>query len=745
MNYLILMVGAPASGKSTFIKNMMWDPYTLSPDKIRLTYQSPTLSVNGNFQTPMNNDYRVWEYLMQMIEFRMQNGDTTIIDATHTKVEYFSKYKKLAEVYGYRMFAIDFRNVPIAKCLENNKLRLATQEVYKFVPEEAIHSMYENSQKLIIPNYVKVLNYDDLDTIRNTFTYRIHNYDKYDGITVIGDVHGCIDPINSLPDLSLKNWLYIFIGDYVDRGINNAEVLQYMMKVCQLQNVIALKGNHEIHLWRWATDQEGKSDEFNNFTKLQIESVGISKSDVKHWYKNLVPMIYFNYNNKKFLVTHGGISTIPDNLLFINNNSFIKGTGRYDNMEEVNDSFLKTTDENTYQIHGHRNINNVPIRYNDRCYNLEGKVEFGGYLRTLAITKSEDGVNIAEIEIPNLKVKPNIFPISRFNPIENKSIITTLLNSRDIRTKIQESNNSIVSFNFDKDVFYKRRWNDLNVKARGLFININTGKVVARSYDKFFNIGERKETSLDALYETFKYPVVAYKKENGFLGMLGYDAESDSLLFTSKSLMDGKYATLFKSVLLQYTIRSGHNSDVYFNMLKQYIKETNHGLVFEVIESQKDPHIIEQSVVKLVLLAAVNLEFKFKQTSYNDLCKLQSKFGFEVKKDCGVFNTQKDLEEFIQETYNAGTSIHHEGFVLEDANNFMVKYKTPYYKYWKNIRTQVQKYSLGNDIDSNFINDEFLIWLKNNYDPDKLTANINIPELRYEWLENKIFNKLDIR
>lgn len=36
---------------------------------------------------------------------------------------------------------------------------------------------------------------------------------------------------------------------------------------------------------------------------------------------------------------------------------------------------------NYYQIHGHRNTKQVPIRVNDRVFNLEGRVEFGGNLR----------------------------------------------------------------------------------------------------------------------------------------------------------------------------------------------------------------------------------------------------------------------------------------------------------------------------------------------------------------------------
>jgi tRNA splicing ligase len=43
-------------------------------------------------------------------------------------------------------------------------------------------------------------------------------------------------------------------------------------------------------------------------------------------------------------------------------------------------------------------------------------------------------------------------------------------------------------------------------------------EVAARSYDKFFNLDEVPMTEFESLKETFKYPLVAYIKENGYLG-----------------------------------------------------------------------------------------------------------------------------------------------------------------------------------------------------------------------------------
>lgn len=64
---------------------------------------------------------------------------------------------------------------------------------------------------------------------------------------------------------------------------------------------------------------------------------------------------------------------------------------------------------------------------------------------------------------------------------------------------VERKYGDISSFNFSAGAFFNKIWDEQTVKARGLYINTKTGKVVARSYDKFFNIGERPETQMDAL------------------------------------------------------------------------------------------------------------------------------------------------------------------------------------------------------------------------------------------------------
>jgi len=79
----------------------------------------------------------------------------------------------------------------------------------------------------------------------------------YDKIFVIGDIHGCLDMLNRLMDKIAwrpDDDLLIFLGDYVDRGENCKEVVDYLiaMRRCSL-NVNCLLGNHDAMFLEYLT------------------------------------------------------------------------------------------------------------------------------------------------------------------------------------------------------------------------------------------------------------------------------------------------------------------------------------------------------------------------------------------------------------------------------------------------------------------------------------------------------------
>ena len=74
---LVLMHGAPGSGKSTFIKKLGLEYLTISADTIRLLFSEPEVMVVDNhscMQFSRKYDKEVWELIFKALEERMKNG-----------------------------------------------------------------------------------------------------------------------------------------------------------------------------------------------------------------------------------------------------------------------------------------------------------------------------------------------------------------------------------------------------------------------------------------------------------------------------------------------------------------------------------------------------------------------------------------------------------------------------------------------------------------------------------------------
>lgn len=743
MRVLLLLRGSAGCGKSTYIKENGLKPYTLCADDIRLMCSSPIMSVNGEEQINQSNDKVVWNTLFRLLETRMQNGEFTVIDAINSKTAEMNKYKELAKNYRYRIYCVDMTDIPIEETKRRNAQR--ERESLKRVPDEVIEKFYSRFETQQIPSGIKVLKPDELDTI----WYKSLDLSNYKKVHILGDIHGCYSVLKEYIDTygGIKSdEAYIFLGDYIDRGIENAEVINWMIEQVNYPNMIFLEGNHERWLWMWANDLISRSKEFEFKTKPQLVKAGVSKKRVREFYRRLCQCAYFAYNGKTFVVTHGGISNMPDNFTVIATEQMIKGVGKYSDADDVDKSFTELSDENVYQIHGHRNITGTHIQVTDRTFNLQGDIEYGGNLRAIQITK--DGITPVEIK-NNVFVDPKEqAEETTINENVDMSVYELVENMRKSRYVYEKSFGRVSSFNFTRQAFERNVWNNIVTRARGLYIDTVDYKIVARSYDKFFNVNERPETMLSNLQYKLQFPVTAYVKENGFLGIVGWDSENDDLLITSKSSPTGDFSGYLKDNL--YTIYGEEK----INKMKEYIIKHNVSFVFECCDMINDPHIIEYPESKVVLLDVIKNQMKFDKLPYDKLVNLANEIGFVVKKKAFVIDNWGDFFEWYNEVTAEGYTYEGneiEGFVIEDSIGYMTKMKLHYYKFWKKLRgvaSSVFKYGNYKWTGSLLtpLENDFFGWCKTLYstlDKDELEAlkensYTNICSLRnmfFEWKE----------
>ena len=679
MRTLLLLRGTQASGKSTWVTENNLEPYTLSADKIRLNIANPVLNEDGSIEISQKYNKLTWELLYKYLEMRMENGDFTIIDATHSDIKLMNKYRDLANTYKYTIYYLEF-DTPLEECLKRNKERVG----YKYVPEKVIERTWEaikNKEKL--PSVLKKIN--SIDEIINFYTADVNEYKK---VIIIGDIHSCAEPLKEvLKDFSEEN-LYIFVGDYFDRGIQAIETFKIILDLLEKPNVILIEGNHENNsVKKFIYDEEKYTKSFDETTLqplLEEFELDYIKVGLKKIYKKLRQCYAFEFRGKKFLCTHGGLPLVPK-LALVSAREMIKGVGRYETEigEIYSENYKKGLCQDFIQVHGHRGINDGECSY---C--LEGRVEFGGELKILTI--DNDG-NIEKYGIKNdvynrgltIATRDSSEKIKNFQT-ENE-LINEMIASSFITVK--ECDYNLISLNFNRDAFNRKKWNDLTIKARGLFVDKDSGEVKIRSYNKFFNYGER-HVNLGYLHKYATYPIRVFKKYNGFLGLASI-IDGDVVL-TSKSVTSGKYKDIFQSIWdkVENEVKE---------LLKQTMIENNCTAVFEVVSPEYDPHIIKYDKEHLYLLDFIenkldldthNIDLGF---SENLMKKVEFSSNLLTKKEeLTRLENYDELYNFLHEKTMSLEEF--EGYVLCDNSGFMFKFKLPYYNLWKERRGWLERY-----------------------------------------------------
>ena len=726
------MRGAPGCGKSTWIREHGLEDYALSADNIRMMCAGPTLTVSGGVSINQNNDKAVWNILFQMLEVRMQNGEFTVIDATNSKAAEMNRYKELATEYKYRIYCVDLTNIPIEVAKERN----AARPELKRVPEFVIDRMYSRFATQKIPSGITVISPVELDKI----WMKPADFSDYKVVHHIGDVHGCYTALMKYFELNggmKDDEAYIFCGDLTDRGIENAEVVKFMLSIYNKPNVKLIEGNHEKWLKLWAEDEKTGSREFEAETRRQLDEGRVSKKEVRQLYRRIGQCVYYTYAGNKVIVTHAGISRLPENIVTVSATQMIKGVGDYDDFEAVADSFVRNTPDNCYQIHGHRNTKCVPTQVNERVFNLEGKIEFGGHLR--CVQAYPDGT------FKTFEVKNDVFrqpEPDRSEPPKNVHDAILALRGNEY---VQEKRfGDVSSFNFTKEAFYDKIWDAQTTRARGLYVDTVREKIVARAYDKFFNINERPETKLDSLQRTMAFPAVAYVKENGYLGIVSYNASDDSLFITTKSSPEGDFAIWLRKMLESFC------SAEKLEEMKLFVKENDVSLVFECVDVMNDPHIIEYENNALFLLDVVYNDVSYRKYGFDELCLVAERFGLAHKERAFVIESWQEFFDWYYtvtaEDYKWNGK-HIEGFVIEDAEGFMVKLKLAYYNFWKFMRSVAHETMGKGYVDKARISalhtpvaNLFYGWIKSLYGTKELPADIcSLRKAFFETDEGRAF------
>lgn len=275
------------------------------------------------------------------------------------------------------------------------------------------------------------------------------------------------------------------------------------------------------------------------------------------------------------------------------------------------------------------------------------------------------------------------------NHAENATLVRELRNNRLISEKTLPEN--ISSFHYRPEVMFKHKWSKQTITTRGLFINTLTNEIVIRAYDKFFNVNETRQTEYRALAENLTFPVTAWVKENGYLGLVGYDSSAGDLVFASKSTTEGEFAGWFRD-LFESTY------DARRDYLARYLETHNATMVCEVVLPARDPHIIEYRRDEIVLLELIKRQREYESLPETERDTVAKQLGIPQKKKAVVLDDWEAFEAWHKTIQGMGYLFDGkeiEGFVLEDAAGWHVKIKLDYYTFWKQLRSALDQLQKG--------------------------------------------------
>ena len=170
----------------------------------------------------------------------------------------------------------------------------------------------------------------------------------------------------------------------------------------------------------------------------------------------------------------------------------------------------------------------------------------------------------------------------------------------------------VLACNFTRKAFYKGAWDKTTAKARGLFIHAETGKIVGRGYEKFFNMDEPGHESEAQVRERLAYPAVARAKENGYLAII--------------TVFDGVLTVYSKGGATAYSrhaesILRAALTEEELTRLTEALTRMDSSLTVEVVDPFRDPHIVpyEQVTLYLLDLVANTAQFSVKPARFENL------------------------------------------------------------------------------------------------------------------------------
>jgi RNA ligase len=285
-------------------------------------------------------------------------------------------------------------------------------------------------------------------------------------------------------------------------------------------------------------------------------------------------------------------------------------------------------------------------------------------------------------------------------------------------------------YNYSRECVYTKKWDDITLKCRGLILD-NEGNLVAKSFDKFFNIEEINPSS----YPLNEDHCSVVEKEDGSLGILFY--YNNEWIFSSKGSFQSDQAIKGNEILKKYNIE-------YLNQEYTYI--------FEIIYPENRIVVDYQGEEKLVLLSVFKGEHEKSILTVKMASVILGCPYSKTLKETVKINSITDINQLVTDL-RADDWKNREGFILRFyPSNYRIKIKFAEYMRLHKIMTGLTIKSvfeilsnkqspievLGEVPDEIYLDiDQISDMLKNEYKVFEEICRKHFVRLRANWFKNK--------
>ncbi|KAJ1845934.1 trna ligase, partial [Coemansia sp. RSA 2708] len=249
------------------------------------------------------------------------------------------------------------------------------------------------------------------------------------------------------------------------------------------------------------------------------------------------------------------------------------------------------------------------------------------------------------------------------------------------------------------DYLYKKEPCPLPTQARGLFTGVDDGeeRIVARGYDKFFNINEVRKTSWQWIEENTHGPYELTVKEDGCLILAGGLDKGKTLLLTDKHSINAPHVQAASKWMEEQLHQAGKTREE----LATFLYENNATAVFELCDDEFEEQILEYPErARGLYLHGINRNAVSLDTWPSaEVAKLATYFGFRAVERFEYDSIQEGCmlaDKVRKDQALEGRII--EGFVVRCKLNgsdkpymFKIKYDVPYlmFREWREVTLRI--------------------------------------------------------